>query len=199
MAYGPINMPPDTHIDHINALPMLLRTPSDPAVFVPREHLNEVREFTRMSWGIKGEDGTERAGTRIDVAVPAVAADIASAEEAGTRDVVPDAAASHGALGRLWVAAVAGMRVRLPGKSNIVCECIRCFHTLADVGYVLSETAIELCGVDSASQREFDRLKESAKLGDKKAGREIGVMRKRGELQTVERLVPKLAFLCDTT
>ena len=56
-----------THIDHINALQFLLRTPSDPAVLIPRQHLNQIREYTRLSWGIKGEDGSKRAGTRVDV------------------------------------------------------------------------------------------------------------------------------------
>lgn len=58
-----------THIDHINALPMLLRvgTSADPAIVVPRAHINGVREFTRLSWGFKGEDGSERAGCRVNV------------------------------------------------------------------------------------------------------------------------------------
>jgi hypothetical protein len=56
-----------THIDHMNALPMLLRVgSSDPAVLVPRAHVNGLREFSRLSWGIKGKDGTGRAGVRVD-------------------------------------------------------------------------------------------------------------------------------------
>ena len=46
------------HIDHINALPMLLRLANgcDPAIFVPRLHLNNVREMTRMTWAVKRAD-----------------------------------------------------------------------------------------------------------------------------------------------
>lgn len=58
-----------THIDHIGALPLLFRVNSniDTAIVVPREHLNNCREFGRMSFGIKGEDGSVRAGQRQDV------------------------------------------------------------------------------------------------------------------------------------
>lgn len=60
-----------THIDHINALPLLARVgpTCDPAIVVPRAHVNNVREFTRLSWGIKGEDGSDRAGQRVDLAL----------------------------------------------------------------------------------------------------------------------------------
>merc|ERR1711971_74111 len=56
------------HSDHILALPSLLRCGSaDPAVFVPHEHFNGIREMCRMTWGVKGPDGTSRVGKREDV------------------------------------------------------------------------------------------------------------------------------------
>ena len=188
---------------------MLLRTASDPAVFVPRQHLNGAREFARMSWGIKGEDGSVRAGMRSDAALPppppgSRGADAAiapvvvvTAEAAGTRDSGADARRRSG---RLWVPALPGLRARLAGKSkNVVVETVRCFHTLADVGFVVCEVFTEQVGVDESSQVAFDALRARAQTGDRSAGREIGTMRKRGLLRQAETLAPVLAYLCDTT
>ncbi|CAD7959910.1 unnamed protein product [Amoebophrya sp. A25] len=58
------------HIDHINALPMLLRCgPATPYVFVPRLHLNNVREMCRMTWSVKMPDASEASGVRRDVEI----------------------------------------------------------------------------------------------------------------------------------
>eukprot|EP00927_Polykrikos_kofoidii_P027256 TRINITY_DN24050_c0_g1_i1.p1 TRINITY_DN24050_c0_g1~~TRINITY_DN24050_c0_g1_i1.p1 ORF type:complete len:619 (-),score=80.77 TRINITY_DN24050_c0_g1_i1:138-1994(-) len=56
------------HIDHINALPLLLRCgDADPHIFVPRLYLNNVREMCRMTWAVKMKDVNDDCGVREDV------------------------------------------------------------------------------------------------------------------------------------
>lgn len=188
-----------THIDHINALPLLARIKSSdggPAIVVPRGHVNNVREFTRLSWGIKGVDGTERAGERVDTEMKPIPppGQIVSCDDVGNRET--HRTSSRG--GRIWVPASPGLRIQLPGSQKVVCDCLRCFHTVTDAGFVLSETKQVTLGVDDAAQAEYEALLERCKV-DKKAGREIGAMNKAGKLRRKTMLRPKVAFLCDTT
>jgi len=57
------------HIDHINALPMLLRCVDSamPACFIPLEHVNSAREMWRISLICKREDGLEGVGGPVDL------------------------------------------------------------------------------------------------------------------------------------
>mmetsp|Transcript_6461 Transcript_6461/g.9908 ORF Transcript_6461/g.9908 Transcript_6461/m.9908 type:complete len:359 (+) Transcript_6461:364-1440(+) len=51
------------HIDHMNALPMLLRhrNENDPPthVLVPKSIMHPIRQFTQLSWAVKIDDGLE--------------------------------------------------------------------------------------------------------------------------------------------
>jgi len=187
------------HIDHVNALPLLLRCNGDPAVFVPREHLNGVREMCRMTWAVKRIDGSEAAGRRADLE-PAPVADArpeslgCPLQELGVRDPAP-----QDVRGRLWVPVEPGCSALLPGKQGLVVRTVECYHTVADVGYIVCETKKTLRGKTPEAQAELDAL--YARLGaDKRAaGQAIGAMRKSGAAVDVEEAVPRLAFLCDTT
>ena len=129
---------------------------ADPAMVVPREHVQGAREYARMSFAIKGEDGSERAGQRTDVELKPIPKPgvVVNATDFGTREPTP--ASSRG--GRLWVPASPGVHLRLPGPMKVVCACIRCFHTLVDAGYVLCETKQITQGVDDAAQKEYEEL-----------------------------------------
>jgi hypothetical protein len=71
--------------------------------------------------------------------------------QAGTRDPAP-----KGEKGRLWVPASPGVRLRLSAKGaqGVVVDCVRCFHTLVDAGFVISESKTVNVGVDEAAQQE---------------------------------------------
>lgn len=210
------------HIDHINALPMLLRCgDADPAVFVPLEHVNNVREMTRMTWSVKREDSTPGAGARDDFTdMPVFIKTLVEkstntdadsehrywpvlekalpVEQGATRDFVPDKSHLAGVKGRMWVPTIPGVQYLLPGKKRIVIRTVHCFHTTTDVGYVVCQAVKTLQGKDADADAEYTRLREVAKT-DKSAGKQIGEMRKQGLLVNVDQVLPLLAYLCDTT
>eukprot|EP00658_Telonema_sp_P-2_P027404 TRINITY_DN21162_c0_g1_i2.p1 TRINITY_DN21162_c0_g1~~TRINITY_DN21162_c0_g1_i2.p1 ORF type:complete len:232 (-),score=47.49 TRINITY_DN21162_c0_g1_i2:157-852(-) len=90
------------------------------------------------------------------------------------------------------------MGLLLPGKRGITIRTVQCYHTTDDIGYVLCERKSELVGVDQDAQAGLNELRVLAKT-DKSAGRRIGEMKKQGRLENVERVVPRLAYLLDTT
>lgn len=182
------------HIDHINALPMLLRCNGDPLVFVPREHLNGVREMCRMTWSVKRTDGSTGAGQREDLEAPSpVSSSPLSVEALIVRDWAPDSV-----KGRAWVPVIPGLTVTLTGEQNIAVQTVRCYHSVADIGYILGEMKRVMCGVTAEDQAQLKRLMENAQ-NDRQAGKQIGQMRRDGKVIEREEFSPKLAFLCDTT
>mmetsp|Transcript_72427 Transcript_72427/g.223803 ORF Transcript_72427/g.223803 Transcript_72427/m.223803 type:complete len:465 (-) Transcript_72427:116-1510(-) len=187
------------HIDHVNALPLLLRCNGDPAVFVPRDHLNGVREMCRMTWAVKRRDGSDAAGRRTDLE----SAPLASAGpgrlgstvlELGVRDPAPQSE-----RGRLWVPVEAGCSVLLPGKQGLLVRTVECYHTVADIGYIVCETKRTLRGRTPEFQAQLDALYEQTGADKRAAGQAIGAMRKTGATMEVEEAAPRMAFLCDTT
>jgi len=201
------------HIDHCNALPMVLRCGDcDPAVFVPRSHVNNVREMCRMTWSVKRRDGSAGAGARCDATTlpeheafrrptaPGGGADGSSGglppliEGAGLRDWAPE-----GKLGRLWVPVEHGCQFLLPGKRPVVVKTVKCFHSTQDIGYVVCESLRTQRGRTPALQEEFERLKAAAKAGDRTAGHAIARLRKEGDLVMEEEVVGRVAYLFDTT
>lgn len=151
-----------------------------------------------MSWSVKAPDGSERAGERNDqtelpeLPEPGLAVPI---ESVALRDPVPE---GFDIKGRMWVPVLAGLHFRLPGKRKLSVRTVQCYHTIDDIGYVLCETKTELCGVDPESQALLDELRVAAKT-DKSVGKKIGEMRKNGLAANCERVVPRLAYLLDTT
>jgi len=189
------------HIDHVNALPMLLRCNGDPAVFVPREHLNGVRELCRMTWAVKRRDGSAAAGQREDLEAPAAVEAWPGrlglpVEELGLRDPVPGDVRRGG---RLWVPVGPGRSAALPGRQGLLVRTVECFHTVDDIGYIVCETKKVLRGQTPEAQAELDALYERLATDKRAAGQAIGAMRKSGAAVDVEEAIPRLAFLCDTT
>jgi len=187
------------HIDHVNALPLLLRCNGDPAVFVPRAHLNGLREMCRMTWSVKREDGSKAAGQRSDVQPPPAPELLAGhlgrpAAALGVRDP-----ALQDARGRLWVPVAPGCSVVLPGKQSLLVRTVECFHTVADIGYIIYETKQVLRGATAQAQAELDALYERLNSDKKGAGQAIGAMRRSGAAVEAGEAVPRLAYLCDTT
>ena len=182
------------HIDHCNAMPMLLRCgDSDPVVLAPRAHVNNLREMCRMTWSVKKEDGSAAAGSRQDIELPpplTAGAPCVKAIDYGVRGTQRD---------RLWVPLEPANIVELPGKHrSIVIQTVRCFHSVQDLGYVISEKEASLVGADPEAEALFQSLKEQSKV-DKKAGKEIGALRKAGRLVNQEKIMPRVAYLLDTT
>lgn len=187
------------HIDHVNSLPLLLRCNGDPAVFVPRTHLNGVREMCRMTWAVKREDGSHGAGQRADVQPPAVVP--APANGVGSdisRFAVRDAA-PQGVRGRMWVPVESGSSVLLPGKQGLLVKTVQCFHTVADIGYIICETRRSLQGKTQEAQAELDSLRASPAADKRAAGQRMGAMRRAGLVVDVDEAAPRVAYLCDTT
>lgn len=187
------------HIDHVNALPMLLRCNGDPAVFVPQDHLNGVREMCRMTWSVKRRDGTRGAGQRQDLEPPVVGEPHSRAvgipaEEVGLRDPVPK---EINARGRLWVPVNPGASVVLPGKQRLLVRTVECFHTVDDIGYIVCEVKKVLRGTTPEAQVELDALYQ--KTDKRSVGQAIGALRKSGAATEIDEIVAKVAFLCDTT
>lgn len=179
-----------THIDHCNALPMLLRTPANPAILAPLSHMPALKEMAGMTWSVK------RAGW-----VPN-----SSQELSFELDRLPksDTLASFGIVEnvgdktRRWVPVMAGDCLIVP-QPQVIISVIRCFHTIEDVGYVLSESTTRLQGIDAAAELEYQEIMKAIEAGDKKVGRRIGEMKRAGRVKEQVLRVPRLAFLCDTT
>mmetsp|Transcript_77440 Transcript_77440/g.173325 ORF Transcript_77440/g.173325 Transcript_77440/m.173325 type:complete len:477 (-) Transcript_77440:197-1627(-) len=187
------------HIDHVNALPLLLRCNGDPAVFVPREHLNGVREMCRMTWAVKRPDGSKGAGERADVEAGGVAEMQVGqlgvpVDKLGLRDPAP-----QDVRGRLWVPVEPGCSAVLPSKQGLLVRTVECYHTVADIGYIVCETKKALRGKTPEAQAELDGLYARLATDKRAVGQAIGALRKSGATVEVEEAVPRLAFLCDTT
>lgn len=88
--------------------------------------------------------------------------------------------------------------MQLPGPQKIVCHCIKCFHTLLDIGYVLCETKLVTVPVDAEAETKYNEILNQCKV-DQSAGREIGAMLKAGRVRRQQVVLPRVAFLCDTT
>lgn len=108
-------------------------------------------------------------------------------------------AAPAGIKGWAWVPVDPGLTVALPGKQNIAVRTVRCYHSVADIGYILGETKRVLRGVSAEHQAALEHLLEKAQQRDILAGQEIGKMKRNGQLTECEEFAPKLAYLCDTT
>lgn len=188
------------HIDHCNALPMLLRTAASPAILAPRNHMPALKEMADMTWSVK-RPGWEPNVDRAMMEVRNGAAPLsASLEDSGL--VVP-----LGDKFRRWVPVQAGDRLTGPKAAGWSLRVVRCFHTIEDVGYVLCETSSKRQGVDTEADRRYREVLQNVAVmkeaGLKKeaglAGKLIGQMVKDGLVCEVTHSQPRLAFLCDTT
>jgi len=217
------------HIDHINALPMLLRCgTARPYVFVPRRHANNVREMCRMTWAVKAPDGSASAGRRADVEdVPDLLRSPPAGEAGGGPGYRWYVGPREGAAGSLvatsspppvegallaepadstlkenWIAAQPGLQFRLPGNKGIVIRTVHCYHKTGDVGYVVCDTVTSQRGVTPELDAELAGLKTLAKEDRKSAkavGQRIQQMRREGLVASQEEVRPVLAYLLDTT
>jgi len=186
-----------THIDHCNALPMLLRTDGQPIVLAPRNHLSALREMADMTWSVKRADWTPRA---MIAALPDRPAKGISLDEVGL-------VAGGGNRSQRWVPVEAGDSYTVERQGGWFLSIVKCFHTIEDVGYVLCESAFHRQGVDGEAEFEHQEImKEIEALNSagqkkeaKQAGRKIGDMMKAGRLCSFKTQHPRLAFLCDTT
>lgn len=191
-----------THIDHCNALPMLLRTEASPVILAPRNHLPALKEMAAMTWSVKKADWQPTAE-----ATPVRQGDAWKGPVTGIGDL---AQVGNRSVGRRWLGAVPGDELSLdlpkltPGLSLHV---VRCFHTLEDVGFVLCESSKSLVGVDAESEAKYKEVQRQIQAhkdaGRKKEagllGRSIGEMQKSGQIRQVTATAPRLAYLCDTT
>ena len=149
----------------MNALPMLLRCgDSDPAVFCPSRHVNNLREFVRLSWAVKRPEGSEACGAREDMKVPDAPGSMVMTTDFGLRMDQ-----------QLWLPVEPGYSLALPGKSGLVINTVRCFHTVDSIGYVVCETRKSMQGVNEEAAAKYEALKLNAKK-DKAAGKAIGEM-----------------------
>lgn len=186
-----------THIDHCNALPMLLRTDAQPAILAPRNHLAALREMADMTWSVKQSGWAPRA-TVTDL--PDRPSRGASLDDVGL-------VAGAGARTQRWVPVEAGDSFAVERQGGWFLNIVRCFHTIEDVGYVLCESSSQRRGADHEAEfehqeilREIEALNSADKKKEaKQAGRKIGDLMKAGRLCNVKTRVPCLAFLCDTT
>jgi len=148
-----------------------------------------------MTWSVKREDGSSGAGQRADFAAQTVSGEqTMSVESLVLRDAAP-----AGVLGRAWVPVDPGLTVSLSGSQKLAVKTVRCYHSVADVGYVVGEMKKVLRGVTPDDQIAFEELKERSKQKDRQAGQDMAKMRVSGRVAECEEFLPKVAYLCDTT
>lgn len=189
-----------THIDHCNALPMLLRTPAkDVSILAPANHLHPLREMTDLTWSMKRTDWDPNSRARMPDRPSAPwncsIEDVGDAALIGQRDGL-----------RRWVPVQSGDHFSIPKRDWSV-EIVRCFHTIEDVGYLLCESVSRKEGIDAEAQLELTEIEGTLAVlkqnGDKKAaaahGRKIGELMRSKRIREVKTALPRFAFLCDTT
>lgn len=172
------------HIDHMNALPMLLRHKGETKVhiFAPSEIIYRLRQFAQLSWAVKVD---------IDDELPTAYAPPPVAE------CQPCAGAESETDFQVWRSVAAGMALPLAvGKTKsptlLVVHTLQLFHgRCTSVGYVLARPATtsrkvrpEIVGADN-----------------KETSRNVQEAQARGEDPFVEAAVPEeavLAFVLDT-
>lgn len=190
-----------THIDHCNALPMLLRTEASPVILAPRNHMPALKEMTDMTWSVKRaqwQPAQETLPLRPETPLRSVIS------------VVGDVSEVRGRNSRRWIGAVPGdeFGLDLPKLSpGLELRVVRCYHTIEDVGFVLCEQSKTHKGIDDESDAEYHTLQQQIQAhkdaGEKRQagllGRSIGEMLKAGKLCEVRSSLPRLAYLCDTT
>lgn len=184
-----------THIDHCNALPMLLRTEARPAILAPRDHMPALKEMADMTWSVKrpGWDPTRCQPLPLrEDATYNCSIDQCGVEVGDRRNT------------KRWIGALPGDAMSVPQLKGFSLRVVRCFHTIEDVGYVLCEATSSRQGVDEQAEEELRQVQEAieaaAGAAEKRAaGRRIGEMMRQGRLREVTAVAPRLAFLCDTT
>lgn len=183
-----------THIDHCNALPMLLRTQAkDVSILAPSNHIAALREMADMTWSVKrpGWNPSSRA----------MLPDRPSAPWTCPIDECGDVARVRGTESvRRWVPVQPADCFTI-AKKDWSLEVVRCFHTIEDVGYLLCDTVSRRRAVDDEAQAELEDIERNMdalkQRGEKKA---LGVLGRRiGEMLKEKTAVPRFAFLCDTT
>ena len=175
------------HIDHMNALPVLLRHMNDGDervhVCCPAQIQYRLRQFAQLSWAVKVDDGEDLPE---DYSPPPV-------EERNL--------ASHDTVfedkRRKWHALVPGssrlLRVGKKGKTELSVRALKLFHgRCTSIGYLLSMPATqklklrpELVGND---KKETAANVQQAKARGEEINERVTVPEK-----------PKLAFVLDTT
>jgi len=191
-----------THIDHCNALPMLLRTEASPAILAPQDHIKALKEMADMTWAVKsaGWDPDETRKHKAEFSAIPQDSKRSSLDDTGL-------VTQLGNKTRRWVPVEPNNWLDVPMKGKWSLAVVKCFHTIETVGYVMCESGTERKGVDEASNEQYHGLLQSVeklkatcnKAEAGKLGRHIGQML-RGGLITEARIdLPRLAFLCDTT
>jgi ribonuclease Z len=181
------------HIDHSNALPMLLRHIGDSAlpthVFAPAQAMHRMRQFCQLSWQIKVDASDE---------LPAAY----EAPPESERDAEAGSSLSNPSRPNCLFRPVIGsgsdggsgilIGVGKKGKSMLEVHPVKLFHRCTAVGYVLVWPA-------ATAQRVRSELLGESK---KETAANVAAAKARGEPITVEVSVPAspvLAYVLDTT
>lgn len=180
------------HIDHMNALPQLLRHSDDKSwvnVFAPDPIIYRLRQYTQLSWAIQVDDGEE---------VPEA---YATPSESEGENHVPPTVYTDSINNRQWHATAAGDSIilKLGKRKNIpvLIRTLQLFHRCTATGYMLCTPA----GTKQVLKPHFC-LKGATSADKRTMGERIQAARKRGDeihdtIETPE--VSHLAFCVDTT
>lgn len=177
--------PPDaifvthTHIDHCNALPMLVRHSKEGSptqIFSPAKTMHRLRELVQLSFSMKvnhDEEVPER-----------YCAPCATLIEDGTPVFEPWEASV-----RIWRPVVPGLTIPInvgkKGKSKYVIQTTTLYHNCTAVGYVISELKSK---VRPDLLGEEDRITQC----------NVKAAKSRGEEVTIDYLSTVCSYICDT-
>lgn len=175
------------HIDHSNALPMILRKQYDNAnrdtathIFLPLPVFTRVRDFCQITFGMHHDE--RRFGH------PMEAQGLRRSEVAPGAELCSENF-QEGAH-RLWRPVVPGMKVPVSmsnsGRDVIEVNVVKCFHSVPTCGYVLAERRRRV---------RPDLIRDTKKETEENVKR----AKRAGEQVNVNVSVPLLAFLLDTT